>query len=187
MPYPTRLLWTDFETDGLPDGMDYSVINILEVAVIVTDFDLEPQVGYSEVLKMTPAAAERIRANDYVKQMHGKSGLLRDSVNATHTVAQVEAEILDLLDQEQYMIAGSGVAAFDHPLIKTQMPRLAQRLAYYPFDVGVMRRTAKILAGKEIVNPTLASYGETKAHRALADVKAHILEARTFQTYFRER
>lgn len=193
--YPRFLIWTDIETTGLPVGNDFSGVEVLEVAIIVTDFDLTPKVGYEEIVTMTPLIAERIRANPFVKEMHGKSGLLVDAVAAARegknvTLADIENEILDILgemgDADSFMIAGSGVAAFDYPLIKAKMPTLAQWLAYYPIDIGIMRRSGKILAGREFVSHTAQSYGEAKVHRAMADVRAHLEEAGKYRQVFRE-
>lgn len=189
MLYPRYLAWIDLETDGLPDGNDYTDVHILEAALIVTDFSLNKMVGYSEVVKMTKSAADRIRASEYVRNMHKVSGLLTASVNAQHTVAQVEREMVDVLagvgQEGEFMIAGSGVASFDFPLIKTHMPVVAAYFAYYPFDIGIVRRGNKILAGRDLVGPSPASYGEAKEHRALGDVQAHLAEAVLYQTFLR--
>jgi len=199
MAYAQALFWTDFETTGLPKGNDFSGVHILEVAVIITNFDLQPLTGYKEVIAMTRTAAEAIKGNDYVKNMHTKNGLIAASVAAArsespHTTADVEGELLDLIRENttfgkgEFMIAGSGVAAYDHPLIKEKMPRLAEYLAYYPLDIGIQRRMALILAGnRELVNPTPRSYQDgQKEHRAWEDVQAHIEEARRWMEFYRE-
>lgn len=190
--YPQRLFWVDVETDGLPDGNDFGVVNVLEVAVIVTDFALNPEAGYEEVIKLTRAGADRIMKNDYVKKMHADSGLLQASARESEfTLAEVEKNIIEVLkettlDKGDFMIAGSGVAAFDFPLIKQKMPELASWLAYFPMDIGVLRRTVKVLAGKDLVAPVKESFEDgIKAHRALADVQAHIKEAESFRDFFR--
>lgn len=198
MAYAQALFWTDFETTGLPNGNDFSGVHILEVAVVITNFDLQPITGYKEVIAMTKTAAEAIQANDYVKKMHTDNGLIAASVAAARsgegrTTADVEGELLDLIrenttfDKGEFMIAGSGVAAYDHPLIKAKMPRLAKFLAYYPFDIGVQRRTALILSGnRELVNPTPRSYQDgQKEHRAWDDVMAHIEEAKRWMEFYR--
>lgn len=186
--YPTRLLWADLETTGSDVQGSYADVHLLEIAVIITDFALNPLKGYQAVIRITPAAAEALRHNDYVREMHRTSGLLEESVKSPQaiTMEQAEREVVAILDEEAYIIAGSGVAAFDHPFIKQKMPLLDAKLVYYPFDVGVVRRMSQILAGKPVVNPTLHSYGEAKEHRALADIKAHLDEGRSFMEYFRK-
>lgn len=192
--YAQALFWTDFETTGLPEGNDFSNVHILEVAVVVTNFDLEPLAGYKEVVKLTRAGADALRGNEYVLNMHKNSGLLQASAKeATATEADVEQEIIKLFkeattfDAGEFMIAGSGVAAFDHPLIKQRMPELAKWLAYYPFDIGVQRRVAQILGkGRQFINPVAKSFQDgVKAHRAWDDVQAHIEEGRRWMEFYR--
>lgn len=189
--YPQRLAWIDLETDGLPNGNDYSVVNVLEFAMIVTDFALNPEAGYEEVVKLTRAGAERIKANEYVKNMHAANGLIRASRDSEFTLAEVEQNAIEVLkemglDKGEFMIAGSGVASFDFPLIKTQMPELASWFAYFVLDVGVLRRSVKILAGKDLVAPVRESFEDgVKAHRARGDVEAHMKEGESFMEYFR--
>lgn len=186
--YPKTLFWCDLETTGTDKDGDYSDVHLLEIAVILTDFALNPLKGYQAVIRITAEGAEALRHNDFVLNMHRTSGLLEESVKSPQaiTMAQAEREVLEILDDDAYIIAGSGVAAFDHPFIKQKMPLLNAKLAYYPFDVGVVRRMSQILAGKPVVNPTLHSYGEAKEHRALADIKAHLAEGRSFMEYFRK-
>lgn len=192
--YPKLLAWVDVETTGLPVRNDFSNVHVLEVALLVTDFDLNKLDGYTEVLAMTPDAATALKANEYVRQMHLKSGLLAASIdmarsNPNMNLDHVQNEMVAMLAERgapgEYMIAGSGVGAFDHPLIKDKMPTLASYFAYFSFDVGVLRRTSKILAGRDLVNPTLGSYGESKVHRAWQDVEGHLAEATAYRDYFR--
>lgn len=192
--YPKLLCWVDIETTGLPVANDFSGVEVLEMAVLVTDMDLNKLDGYTEVLPMTQAAAAALRANDYVRQMHLKSGLVAECIGQVKahpeiTLRSVEDEIFAMLSERgapgEYMIAGSGVGAFDHPLIKEKLPKMAKYFAYFSFDVGVLRRTSKILAGRDVVNPTIGSYGDTKVHRAWQDVESHLAEAWAYREYFR--
>jgi oligoribonuclease len=187
--YPQALAWCDLETTGLDMEKD----EILEVAFILTDFDLNPISGYQEVLRLTQNGLDRIKGNEYVKNMHVTSGLIKDSRASTVTIADVEREVIALikdtttLTKGEFMLAGSGVGAFDFPWLRKFMPELASYFAYYPMDIGVVRRATKILAGKAIVNTTPGSYGDSKVHRAMDDVKAHIEEAGKYRQVFREK
>lgn len=197
---PSALAWIDMETTSLPDEdaerevIDFSTVHVLEFAVILTDFDLNPFGGYKEVLKLTHEAADVLRGNEYVRKMHTVNGLLKESINAPaeNTLQYVEGEVIKLIketttfDQGEFIIAGSGVAAFDHPLIKVKMPKLSKYLVYYPFDIGVERRVSKILAQRDLINPVKASFEDgVKVHRAMDDVKAHLLEAERYRDWFR--
>jgi oligoribonuclease (3'-5' exoribonuclease) len=188
--YPSALFWIDIETTSLPEGNDWSGVEILEVGVIVTDFDLKPYFGYKGVIGMTDAIKAALAKNPEVVQMHLKNGLLRESKESTDTLRMVESEIIGMLkskttqDKGEFMIAGSGVATFDFQLLKAKMPELASWLAYFPFDVGVLRRSANILSGgRDVVKKVEASFSN-KSHRAIDDVKAHLQEAMEFQKLF---
>lgn len=188
------LLWVDLETTQLPGPKnDYSNVHILEVAFLLTDFDLEPYEGYHEAIKMTKAAADSLRANAFTREMHTKNGLIKDCVASTVTLEEAEREVIQMIqertsfDKGEIMLAGSGNAAFDRPVINQWMPELATWLTYYPFDIGVDRRVGKILAGQDVINIPSASvgYGEAKVHRAWNDVQAHLEEAKRKRTWYR--
>lgn len=194
----THLLWMDIETDGLADVhdgvIDYSPVNLLEMGAILTDRDLniEPVGGYSEVLKMTSAAADRLRADDFVRNMHIESGLIKESIAATATLESVDADLDAFLTDSgaepgRVTLAGSGVAHFDHGFVQARMPRTSRWLTYYTFDVGVFRRVILAMAGGPVANPKLDSYGtKSKVHRAMADVEAHLREAQGFRDWVRK-
>lgn len=197
--FAQALAWVDIETTGLfqdPStknlAMDPSADEILEVAVIVTDFDLQPQTGYQSVVKLDRHGLERLRANPEVAQMHAANGLIKECRAAdAPSLAQVDDELDAMLretttfEKGEFMIAGSGVAQFDQPLIRARLPKFASWLVYYPFDIGVYRRVTKILAGRDLVNRTPLSYGDAKLHRAYSDVEAHLEEASKHRVWLR--
>lgn len=126
--------------------------------------------------------------------MHRKSGLIADlKGDDVVTLAQAEADIINLFktkstfDKREFMIAGSGVATFDFPLIKTHMPELASWFAYFPADIGIFRRLSKAYGhGRDFYNPVIASFGESKEHRAWGDVLAHVEEAKRQRSVVQE-
>lgn len=185
--YPHAIGWIDIETTGLDQEKD----EILEVGFVITDLDLNKISGYEEVIKLTQNGLDRIKANEVVKEMHLKSGLIADARKATMTVAEVEQELISLLkdtttfEKGEFMLGGSGVGAFDFPWLRKAMPEFAAWFAYFPFDIGVFRRVSKILNGKALTNPSSKSYGDEKVHRAMADVLAHIEEAEQYREVLR--
>lgn len=192
--YPSLLCWVDLETTGLPEGNDFSGVEILEVGVIVTDFDLKPYFGYQGVVGINETIKAALVKNPDVVKMHLESGLLKDVKESVDSLQSIESEIIGMFktktsfDKGEFMIAGSGVAAYDFPLLKEKMPELASYFAYYSMDTGILRRSMRLLSGgKDLVPPTLASFKEgEKEHRALADVKAHLKEAFTFREFFQK-
>jgi len=193
--YAQCLLWCDLETTQLPGPKnDYSNVHVLEVAFLLTDFDLKPYQGYHEAIKMTRGAADSLRGNEFTKDMHTKNGLIKDCLASTTTIEDAEAEVIAMMeewttfDPGEFMLAGSGNAAFDRPVINQWMPTLASWLTYYPFDIGVDRRTTSILAGGDVINVPAdsAGFGEAKLHRAWNDVEAHVEEAKRKRAWLRE-
>src|SRR5690349_7060804 len=120
--------------------------------------------------------------------MHADNGLIADLVKGWgRTVGPAFLEFengmmtrLNPLTGSTIHLAGSGVAAFDRPMINRFFPRDAKRLHYAPIDVGVLRRTWKMWTGADITGDN-----EAKAHRAMADVEGHLREARAFREAFR--
>ena len=163
--------------------------------MIVTDFNLDPLARYESTVQLTRPALEALRANPVVVEMHRENQLIHDLKNAKTPLFEVESEMIDVLkahtafDQGEFAIAGSGVIAFDHPLLKDKMPRFSNWLTYYGYDVGVMRRMAKLFSGgRDVVNPMPQSYKDgAKLHRAMADVEAHLTEAERYRDWFREK
>lgn len=192
--YPQALVWIDVEATGLPDGNDFSNVHILEIAAILTDFDLKPFAGYEGVVQIDEQIKDALRnpRNKAALDMHLESGLLKDVKESTDTLEQIEAEIVNLLktktafEKGEFMIAGSGVAAYDFPLLKEHMPELASWFTYAPFDIGVQRRVAYYLSERRDLVPLVdASFKEgEKKHRALADVKAHLAEAVQWKKFY---
>lgn len=193
---PHAIAWVDIETTGLfQDHLgrpDYTQDEILEVGMIVTDFDLDPIVGYHEVIGLTPKGANRIRADEYVRTMHKTSGLLKDAIGCEKTTQEVDFELDQILrantafEPGEFMLGGSGVGQFDFNVLRYHMPKFAKWFAYYPADIGVFRRLTKILSGgRQFVNDTAGSYGESKTHRAYDDVKAHLDEAKKYQEWLK--
>lgn len=192
------LMWVDLETDALPtagDGIvDFRNVNIMEIAVILTDHSLNilQRGGYTEAMKLTKAIFDNLKGNDFVRKMHNDSGLIQACSKSTVTLPEADEIIFEMLSGEfgaspgEVAIAGSGVAAFDHPLIKAQMPRTASMLAYYPYDYGIFRRLIQSLAGGMVTNPHISSYGKDKVHRALNDIEAHLREAQKFRDWVRK-
>lgn len=187
------LAWVDFETTNLPDGLDYSGVSIMEVALLVTDFDLNRIAGFHSPVKLDRKGALELKSNEYVLNMHRGNNLIKDCQGPDAlTLEEAEAELIATFQTHtsfepgEFMIAGSGVAAFDQPLIKALMPNLARWFAYYPFDIGIERRVSTILNGSPIVNPTPeSSRDDAKTHRAWDDVQAHLKEAHRYRDFYR--
>ncbi len=190
----------DLETTGLPeprDGvMDFRGVHILEVAVLITDLDLDPIAGYHEVVKMTRGAANALKANEYVRNMHTTNGLIRDSIQSESalTLDDLDTELGKLFQEStsfepgEFGLAGSGVARFDHPIIDIKMPTLSKWLHYAEIDIGGVRRATTLFNHNQpVVNPVPESSRDgVKTHRAWDDVQAHLKEMQRYRDFFRK-
>ncbi|MET0886264.1 MAG: exonuclease domain-containing protein, partial [Mycetocola sp.] len=79
-----RLVWIDCEMTGL----DLAVDELVEIAVVITDFDLKPiDDGISIVIKPDASALENM--GEFVTNMHRSSGLLEE---IPHGVRLADAE-----------------------------------------------------------------------------------------------
>lgn len=191
MSEPTHILWLDLETTGV---QSYS--SILEIAVVVTDFDLNEKMRKSYVVNPDATAYERdpyqrgrYQKRDWVREMpltvvemHAQSRLLRAVESSITALGEAEADLIPLIKKAcgkkavfPIPLGGSGVSHFDLQVIKAQMPLLAALLTYWTIDVGNVRRFAARLAGVEFERGTVE-------HRAMADVDQSIEEAKRLRT-----
>ena len=180
------MLWLDLETTGDQPGVD----EIVEVAAIRTGRDLVEQDTFTGIVPPSPFGFGRIESNPIVRDMHITSGLLAELRAADaggqgfvsgNVLAGVEQLLLSWFpDDVQITIAGSGVAAFDIPMIRVAMPALAARLTYFSLDVGPLRRFYHLANGRHLVE-----VNKQKTHRAMDDVLCHLEEGRAFRDLFR--
>lgn len=186
------LLWLDFETTGL----EVESCGVLEVAATLTRAD-DPSftpvwavrsltVPFTDLPpRLTHRDTERVAAEmSYgASKMHMESGLWGDWRDAAldrrvATVAEVMTEVYEqmrvLSDGRDTLaaLAGSGVAAFDRPILDRLVPWFSSSsLVYWSLDMGPVRRLAR-LSGHPLPGPV------EPAHRAGDDVAAALEMAR---------
>lgn len=181
----THLLWVDLETTGA----DVNVDEIIEMYAFITpyeyeDWNLDYYIHFDGVFKPSEAAAFRMAGNPVVREMHLKTGLFDECLNSQWDQERIYHSFLSYIDKfvkEQpepekikLQIAGSGVAAFDTPIIKRYCDtEFEVFFVHSSLDVGHFRRFLKI-AGKESLAPTAQ---ESKVHRAEEDILDHFKEA----------
>lgn len=171
-----RLVWIDCEMTGLDLGADA----LIEVAALVTDFDLNVLGDGVDVLIKPPAEALE-QMTDFVREMHTTSGLLDELDNGV-TLAQAEEQVLAYIREHcapdsRPPLAGNTVAT-DRSFLSRDMPDLEGFLHYRIVDVS----SIKELARRWYPRAYFAAPAKGGNHRALADIQESIEELR----YYRE-
>ncbi len=171
-----RLVWIDCEMTGLNLGTDA----LIEVAALVTDFELNVLGEGVDVIIKPPAEALE-QMDDFVRTMHTTSGLL-DELEGGTTLADAEEQVLAYLREHcpegsRPPLAGNSVAT-DRGFISRDMGDLEQFLHYRIVDVSSIKELSRRWYPRAYFNsPT-----KRGNHRALADIQESIEELR----YYRE-
>ena len=171
-----RLVWIDCEMTGLDLGADA----LIEVAALVTDFDLNV-LGEGIDLIIKPPAEALDQMVEFVRTMHETSGLL-DELDSGTTLADAQEQVLAYIrehcpDGSRPPLAGNTVAT-DRSFLARDMPGLESFLHYRIVDVS----SIKELSRRWYPRAYFAAPTKRGNHRALADIQESIEELR----YYRE-
>ena len=171
-----RLVWIDCEMTGL----DFEADALIEVAALVTDFELEV-LGEGIDLVIKPPAEALDQMGDFVRDMHRTSGLL-DHLAGGITLAEAEEQVLSYIrrhcgESSRPPLAGNTVAT-DRTFLARDMPTLETFLHYRIVDVS----SIKELSRRWFPRAYYQSPAKRGNHRALADIQESIEELR----YYRE-
>ena len=171
-----RLVWIDCEMTGL----DIRADALIEVAALVTDFDLTVLgEGVDNVIKPPPEALDQMVP--FVRDMHTTSGLL-DELDAGTTLEDAQAQVLAYVrqhcaDGSRPPLAGNTVAT-DRAFLSRDTPELEAFLHYRIVDVSSIKELSRRWFPRAYYNAPAKNGG----HRALADIRESIEELR----YYRE-
>ncbi|MFT4281329.1 oligoribonuclease [Microbacterium sp.] len=164
-----RLVWIDCEMTGL----DLSVDQLVEIAVVVTDYELtllDP--GFQVVIKPDASALENM--NDFVTEMHRTSGLL-DEIPHGVSVAEAEFQTLEYIQrfvpEGKAPLAGNTIGT-DRMFLARYMPRVDRWLHYRNVDVS----SIKELSRRWYPRAYFHAPGKDGGHRALADIRESVRE-----------
>jgi oligoribonuclease len=172
-----HLVWIDCEMTGL----DLAVDRLVEVAVIVTDSELNP---LDDGLDVVISAPEDVLAQmvDVVREMHTVSGLLDAIAAATTTVEEAEQQVLDYVkrfvpERRKAPLCGNSIAT-DRAFLARHMPTLDDHLHYRMVDVSSIKELARRWYPRVYFNAPKKEGG----HRALADIVESIAELRYYRS-----
>lgn len=174
-PETDRLVWMDLEMSGL----DPEVNRILEVAILVTDGELELVAEGPELVIHQPDALLS-GMDEWNTKHHGQSGLI-DRVRASQvTEAEAEAQLLAFAlahaPARGAPLAGNSVHQ-DRLFVQKYLPSLAAHLHYRNVDVS----TVKELCKRWFPKAYEARPVKKGTHRALDDIRESIDELRYYR------
>ncbi|WP_315580189.1 oligoribonuclease [uncultured Actinomyces sp.] len=164
------MVWIDCEMTGLDVTRDA----LIEVAVVITDADLNIVDPGIDVL-ITPPAEALEGMNDFVRQMHTSSGLLDELPSGT-TMEDAQQQVLDYIRRfvpvpKKALLAGNSVGT-DKMFLEANMPLVIDHLHYRLVDVSSIKELAKRWYRKAFEEAPVKHGG----HRALADILESIQE-----------
>lgn len=165
-----RIVWIDCEMTGL----DLEVDELVEVAAIVTDFDLTPLDDGIDVV-IRPSDRARDNMGDFVTRMHTDSGLITELDSGT-TVEDAQEKVLAYIrthvpEAGKAPLGGNSVGT-DKAFLAKQMPQIVEHLHYRILDVS----TIKELSRRWFPRAYYQSPEKTGGHRALGDIQDSIRE-----------
>lgn len=176
-PNEFNLVWVDMEMTGLDPDND----RIIEVAVVVTDPDLNV-IAEGPVFAIHQSDETLDKMDNWNKGTHGKSGLI-DRVKAS-TVSEADAETQLIAFLKQYVPAnkspmcGNSICQ-DRRFMARGMPKLEAFFHYRNLDVSTLKELCRRW------KPELASgFKKHQKHTALADIIESIEELKYYREHF---
>lgn len=169
------LVWIDCEMTGL----DLELDELIEIAVIVTDFNLEPfDSGIDLLIKPSPEALENM--GDFVRQMHTNSGLLAELDNGL-SIEDACAQVMEYIkrfvpEAGKAPLAGNSVGT-DKTFLQKQMPQLVEYLHYRVVDVSSLKELSSRWYPR-VYGMAPEKFGN---HRALGDIQDSLNELRFYR------
>lgn len=160
-------------------GLDPTVDELVEIAVVVTDFELEVlDPGLQLVIKPSDGALAQM--GDFVRQMHATSGLdleLAEGLSLAEAELQVLAYVQRFVPLERTAPLGGNTIGTDRMFLARYMPALDGFLHYRSIDVSSIKELSRRWF------PRAYFQAPTKAggHRALADILESIRELRYYR------
>ncbi|HUS21627.1 MAG TPA: oligoribonuclease [Aeromicrobium sp.] len=170
-----RLVWIDCEMTGLSLEQDA----LIEVATLVTDYELNILGDGIDVIIKPPAAALD-QMNELVTKMHSDSGLLTELEGGV-TLREAEERVLAYVreyvpEPGKAALAGNTVGT-DRAFLARDMPELEAWLHYRIVDVS----SIKELTRRWYPRAYFAAPAKSGNHRALADIAESIDELRYYR------
>ncbi|KAH9050946.1 oligoribonuclease [Lactarius deliciosus] len=188
--YDGPLVWIDCEMTGL----DYKTDRILEIAVLITNGNLEVvDDGLEFIIRTEKSVLDNM--NEWCINQHGASGLTAACLESKHTTESVQDEVLNYIkkwvpQQRVAILAGNSVHA-DRVFLAKDMPKILDWLHYRIVgmrDWGDVGETRLMGPSQELFRrwyprrplPDTVFRRESK-HRALDDIRGSLEELKWYR------
>lgn len=171
-----RLVWIDLEMTGL----DLERNRIVEIAVLVTDAQLEVLAeGLDLVVHQPPEVLADM--DDFVRKMHTKSGLLPEIERSSLTLEAAGKQAIEYIKQfvpepGTAPMCGNSIGV-DRRFLDRYLPDLDRYLHYRSIDVSSLKELCRRWYPE--VYKKRPSKAET--HRALDDIRESVAELRYYR------
>jgi oligoribonuclease len=169
-PLP-KMFWVDMEMTGL----DERSCVILEVAAVITDWELKGVDEYHAVVHQPESVLASM--DEWCVKTHGASGLTKE-VASGKPLQEVEAALIALAKKHfgalKIVLAGNSIGQ-DRKFIDAYMPAFASTLHYRLIDVSSFK---EVFRSKYNV-----TYKKKEAHRARDDIYESIAELKEYLKY----
>lgn len=172
-----RLVWIDLEMTGL----DTARHTIVEIAVLVTDSNLELVDDGIDVV-IHASAEELDRMDDFVRAMHTKSGLLPRIEASTVSLAAAGVQVLEYLGERvppaTAPLCGNSIGV-DRRFLDRYLAAVDQYVHYRSIDVSSLKELCRRW------NPSVykGRPGKAETHRALDDIRESLEELRYYRDH----
>ena len=169
-----HLVWMDCEMTGLDPMTD----GLLEIATIITNYDLEI-IAHGPVLPIRQSEAKLAKMDAWNRRTHKKSGLIDRVREEGISVAEAERQTLAFVKKYCYArtapLCGNSIGQ-DKRFLAKYMPDLHEFLHYKVVDVSSIKVLVTEWYGGRYKSPE-----KKELHRALDDIEESIAELQYYR------
>ena len=176
-PNEMNLVWVDMEMTGLDPDTD----RIIEVAVVVTDMQLNI-LAEGPVFAIHQSDETMGKMDAWNKGTHGRSGLIERVKASTVTEADAEKALVDFL--KNFVPAGKSpmcgnTICQDRRFMARGRPKLEAFFHYRNLDVSTLKELCRRWRPE-----LLAGFKKHQKHTALADIIESVEELKYYREHF---
>jgi oligoribonuclease len=168
-----KLVWIDLEMTGLDLRKD----KIIQIAVLITDTDLNilDENGYVAYANINQDDVDNMV--DIVRDMHTKNGVIEKCLSSELSIEDLDRGAVEYISKfvspKESPLCGSSIAT-DRMFIEYNMPLLRDFLHYRNIDVSTVKQLTTMWLGE-------LHSKEVDTHDALDDIKESIKELQFYK------